>query len=233
MGTIEPGTIAILHDCCTYRAPAIILNPESDLICNARFSSISPDAITLHLLEEASHFLKASRFFISFSHNGNCCAFFATVLEYQTASHLSPPSVTFQLSSKIIGLEKRMSYRVAIGNKVVPLVRLFTPIGRILLPKPIDLSLTGIMVEFDEREDPELLPTVELNIELSLDTHVVQLKSVVKRRDGHRYGLYFPEVVSNHDVNAPDSLRKIIESLERTLLQERARLTSKVGSNLD
>jgi hypothetical protein len=230
MDTLEPGTIAILHECCSYRAPAIILNPESDLICSARFASISQNSITLHLSAEASRFLEASRFFISFSHNGNCCAFFSTVLEYQTASHLSPPSVTFQLSGKIIGLEKRMSYRVPIGNMVMPLVRLFTPIGRILLPKPIDLSLTGIMVEFDEMEDPELLPTVELKIELRLDTHVVQLKSVVKRRDGHRYGLYFPEVVSKHGVNAPESLRKIVESLERALLQERARLTSKVGS---
>lgn len=201
--------------------PALVLAPESDLVWHAHFESVSLESVTLHLLEEVSHSFETSSLFVSFSHSDKFYAFIARVLEYQNNPPQPSSYLILQLPSQIIGMERRMSYRVAIGEKVVPLVRLSTGESRILLPKPKDLSLTGILVEFDEVEDPDLLPQAELWLELILDDDAVLLKSVIKRREGHRYSLFFPEVLTKHGVYAPPPLRKIVKSLESNLLQER------------
>ena len=227
MVTLQPDTISILRGCCSYRAPAIILDPELDLIWQARFESVSQESFTLFLLEKTSNSLKASRYFISFAYNGLCCAFFTGILEYQSDPHSPVSSLTLQLPSKIIGMERRMSHRISIGKKVVPLVYLYTTEGQTLHPKPKNLSLTGIMVEFDSVEDPDLLPPAEVGLELRLGDHAVQLKSLINRRDGHSYFLSFPEVISKDGVNAPQPLQKIVESLERTWIQERVRMAKR------
>ena len=220
MGALKPEMIALFHNCCLNRAPALVLNPESDSICHARFAAVSYDSVILHLMDQVCNLIENSRLFVSFSQNGNCCAFFATMEEYKDQSILSPASLSLKPSTRIIGMESRMSYRVPIGEKVVPTVRVTTTEGQTFLPKPIDLSLTGILIEFDETEDPDLFLYDELGLELSLDKEMVQLKSVVKRRDGHRYGLFFPESVNMRGVNAPHSLRTIVESLERAFLKD-------------
>jgi hypothetical protein len=129
-----------------------------------------------------------------------------------------------QLPNRIIGMERRMCYRVAIGEEVVPLVRVSTQEGPILLPKPIDISLTGMMIEFDPAEDPDLQPRAELWLELRLDDDEVLLRCIVKHRTGHRYSLVFPEVfATKHGIYAPQPLRKIVRSLEPFSLQGEVR----------
>jgi len=214
MSTTEADILPVLQSCCSCRAPAIILNSESGFVCQARFASVSQESVTFHLSKEISPFPETLSFFVSFSLKGNCCTFFATVLEYLKNPPPSPPSLTLQLPTQIIDIKALRSSRIPIGKKMVPLVRLRTADNRILLPKPVDLSQTGILVEFEEAEDPDLSPSAELGLELYLDPHTVFLKSIVKRRDGHRYGLFFPEVHTKDGIAAPQSFRKIIESLE-------------------
>ena len=222
MANLNPGIVTILKECCSYRVPALILNPELGLVFHSYFFEVSKDSVTLNLINNIGRWLKTPRLFISFSHNGNCCAFFAEIMEYQDKSSLYSPALKLKLSSKIIGMESRMSHRVPIEGKFTPLVRLFTKEGGVHLPKPIDLSLTGILVEFNKAEDPDFLPSDELRLELRLDEYAIQLKAVVKRRDGRRYGLFFPEIVTNHGLHSPQTLRKIVAFLESALLQERA-----------
>lgn len=210
---LEPGAISVLHECCSKKTPAIILDPESDLFWHARFESLSEESFTLCLLQKTNNSLKAPRFFITFAHRGFCCAFFAKVLEYRSDPSLSSSSLILQLPSKITNTERRMFKRIPIGKMVVPLVRVSIEENRILHPKPTNLSLTGIMVEFDAAEDPDLLPPAEFELELRLGDHAVRLKSVIKHRDGRRYSLLFPEVVTKDGIDAPQPLRKIVDIL--------------------
>lgn len=215
MATLKSDAISILHECCLCRAPALILDPDSDSIWHARLEAVTLESVTLCLFEEFNHSIEASSLFISFSHKGNCCAFLATVLECRNNESHLPFYMTLQLPSKIIGMERRMCYRVAIGEDVVPLVRVSTEEGQILLPKPKDISLTGMMIDFDPAEDPDLQPRAELWLELRLDDDEVLLKGIVKHRNDHRYSLVFPEVfATKHGIYAPQPLRKIVKSLE-------------------
>ena len=217
MASLSPGNDIILDDCCSNRIPALILNPELDLVFHAHFVSASEDTVAFHLMNDVARWLKASRLFISFSYNGSCCAFFAVILECQDKSSLSSPGLKLRLSSKIIGIESRMAYRVPIEDKFLLSARLFAKEGQVYLPRPIDLSFTGILIEFDETEDPDFSISDEFRLELRLDVHVIQLKAVVRRRDGHRYGLFFSEIVTKYGVNAPQGLRQIVGLLEHAL----------------
>ena len=82
MDGLDSGAALMLHECCFYKVPALVLDPESDLVWQARFESISKESVTLHLFEESNRSFEPSRLFVSFY--GNCCSFFATVLEYQS-----------------------------------------------------------------------------------------------------------------------------------------------------
>jgi hypothetical protein len=222
--SLNPGIVAILEECSSYRTPALILNPKLNLVFHAHFVEVSKDSITVNLannvVNDADLWLKIPRLFISFSHNGNCCAFFAEVMEYRDKSTVLSPALKLKVSSKIIGMESRMSYRVPIGEKFAPSVRMFTKEGRVFLPKPIDLSYTGILIEFDKKEDPNFQPSDEVRLELRLDKYLIQLKAVVKRRDGNRYGLFFPEIVTQHGINPPQALQKIVASLAHVVPSE-------------
>jgi hypothetical protein len=225
MATQKSNTISILHECCLYRAPALILEAGTDFVCQARFESVSLDSVSLCLFEEINHSLEASDLFISLSHKGECYAFFSKAMEYRSNGFHLPVYMTLQLPSKIIGMERRMSHRVVIGEDLVPWVRVSTKNGRILLPKAKDISLTGMMIEFDSAEDPNLQPPEELWLELRLDKDAVLLKSVIKQRNGTRYSLAFPEAIAtNQGIYAPQSLPKIVDALERAWIRERMRL---------
>ena len=100
MANLSPESVKILEECCSYRIPALILNPELDLVFHANFVTASEDTVTFHLMNDVARWLKTSRLFISFSYNGACCAFFAVILECQDKSSLSSPGLKLRLSSK-------------------------------------------------------------------------------------------------------------------------------------
>jgi len=220
---LEPNTVELLRDCCSCGAPAIILSPEMGAVCHARFTAVSPESVTLDLSEGTNLLPEGTRCCISFSHGGSSCAYFATVLEYQHVPPPEPSHLILEITAKVIGTEARTAYRVPIGKKPAPCARLSTQDGQILLPIPIDISLTGILVEFATAEDPDLTPSEEVDLELHLGDDTVHLRAEVRRRDGHRYGLFFPETVTKCGVQAPQSLRNIVENLERAWLQKRVR----------
>jgi len=116
-----------------------------------------------------------------------------------------------------------MAFRVPIGGKVAPRVRLSTPEGRSWAVTAIDLSIVGILVEFPADKDPGLSIRDEFELELRLGAGAVRLKAEVRRRDGHRYGFMFPESITRQGLRPPPPLKEIVEILERTWLKERIR----------
>jgi hypothetical protein len=216
----DPDTYAVIRDCCSYGAPAIILNPESGVVCHARFASVSDGSIGFHLLEDVREFPKMKSYLVSFSHGGNCCAFFAAILEYRRIPLTAAPYLSLKITTKIFGVEARMSYRIPIETGSVLILRLFTQDGATLHPRPVDVSLTGILIEFGKIDDPDLALSSVVGLEMQLADQTANLKAVVKRRDGHRYGLFFQEVVTGHGIEPPGSLRTIIDALDRLPLQE-------------
>ena len=223
MTTVQPEILEALRECCFLKAPALILNPESGVVCHARFAGVAPGTVKLELPGAATPPPKDSSCCVSFIQAPHRRAFFARVLEYQYKEPPESSLLSLEISSAMIGIEARMAYRVPIGKASELKVRLFAKGGRVLLPKPIDLSYTGCLIEFAPAEDPGLPTGTELKLQLISEKEFVDLTAEIRRRDGHRYGLFFPEVIGAQGIRPPEALRSMLENLERIRLREKIR----------
>jgi hypothetical protein len=212
-----------LRECCSYQAPAIILNAEGGLVCHARLTSLSSDSVTLDVISEEKIEPPFKRCCISFVYRGDTRAFYAAVREHRQNLPPQLPQLVFEIPLGLLETEARAAFRVPIGEKSELPVRVATKDALSWAVRPVDLSLTGILIEFTAAEDPDLPIGAETEVELRLRNEVVRLKGEVRRRDKHRYGLFFLEVASKHGIKAPKPLRNTVEALERSWLLLRVR----------
>jgi hypothetical protein len=85
----------------------------------------------------------------------------------------------------------------------------------------LDISFTGLLLELTDSDDPNWPIGTPLQVELRLKNDVIHIKALVHRRPKRNYGLLFPDVVSNGNINPPEALRHIAAALERYWLQHR------------
>jgi hypothetical protein len=117
----------------------------------------------------------------------------------------------------------RRSVRVPIAGQPLHVVVRGTR-GLSWNPAGINLSTTGILVEFPEEVVPPALePGADLKIELRFENHAVVLDAEVKRRDGNRYGIAFASSRDRDFSLRPDPLRVLVGVLEQRWLAARAR----------
>jgi len=89
---------------------------------------------------------------------------------------------------------------------------------------PLDLSLSGILVEFSKGEVYELPIDAQIKIRLQLHNTTAVIHGVVYRRSGNIYGIFFRDSSRNHDLDPPDSLKVIFGNLERQWLRKRLKI---------
>lgn len=87
-------------------------------------------------------------------------------------------------------------------------------------PRPRNLSVTGMLVEFDDSSDPGLYPFDKVAIALRLGEERIALRGIVRRCEpvegGKIYGLLFPETTGG---DIPEALRRIVDQIEREWLE--------------
>jgi hypothetical protein len=87
---------------------------------------------------------------------------------------------------------------------------------------PLDVSLTGILVEFDHRLAPDLAIDDSVGVTLKLGEVSASLMGTIKRRTGYgRYGIFFSGAVSGQRVDPPIALLSIVSQLETQWLLQR------------
>jgi hypothetical protein len=211
----------VLQECCSDRVPAIILNVESATVYyHARMSFLTTRSVKLDLLEPVQEIHIGSHCCISFSFRGDSRAFVSKVLEYRPASQSGPAELIVIIPSQLLGREARAAYRVPVAMNSGLSVRAFSPGDpRVSHPIAIDISIAGILIEFLPEAEPHLPIGATIEMELRLGAEGAQLLAEVRRRDGHRYGLSFPGILTPQGPRPPEPLRRIVQTLERQWLQ--------------
>jgi hypothetical protein len=225
----------ILKGCCRNQAPAVILSlKRAKAYYNAQFSSISGDSLTLSLIEESDIvMIKGEDGCISFTYQNGTHAVFAKVIECPHKLPSKSSELVLRLRSGIVDLEPRMAYRVHVEPGSSLTVHLITKDGREWMPKAIDLSLSGVFIDFDDQDMyPKLFVGSEVILEIKLPPHAVTLKGEVKRRVGPRYGIFFPTVATKQGPNPPPKLRRIVNILRREWQRARYRRRSEGARKL-
>jgi len=116
--------------------------------------------------------------------------------------------------------ERRRAFRVTISRLTDLAVRVNFK-GKTWEVAPVDLSLTGILVQFLKTEIADIPIDAEVGIELRFDNKTAALKGIVRRRQGNQYGILLANSLRNGELRPPESLVIIYKELERLWLRRR------------
>ena len=195
------STPELLKECCASRAPVTIIGDED--VHWGSFLHFDVN-LTLELLPGGDpDFATSSIRAVCFGQPPGSSVLLATVKHYdEHQGHLLLTSL-----SPITRLERRRSRRIPVPVNCGLVVRLGREEQQ-WTPTPVDLSLSGLCVEFarDELAQPAVGSFVD--VKLSLGDRALELQAQVVRQKKRSYGLCFL-----HPISQP--LQQICELLER------------------
>ena len=138
-----------------------------------------------------------------------------------TVPHLQD-LIAFLRSVKPDETEQRMGFRVPLSISS-GLSASITFGDKACSVRPLNLSLSGILVEFSEGEVYEMPIDTQIKISLQLQDTTTVLNGVVCRCSGNQYGIFFPDSFRDNELHPPDSLQGIYIKLEKQWLRERVK----------
>jgi len=89
-------------------------------------------------------------------------------------------------------------------------------------PDALDVSRTGILLDFGSERAPQLPAGALVELRLSLATTSVDLTAVARRQDGRRLGLSFVDSVRGGTLEPPRALDELLARLESSWLHTTA-----------
>ncbi len=213
---IDQDPSEALAEACRQHAHAVILF-EEDVAAyrHARLVLMSGHMIRIHVFEPTQELRVGTSALVFFSYRGESRAFFSTLVDHRLETSSVGAQLALRMPSELFGHEARRALRVPVDSSKglsarVSLVRREGTLHAI----PLDLSLTGILLEFGPEEDPELQLGTMVEVGLRLGEDEVTLPAEVRRRAGHRYGLMFAGIVKNETVHPPPALERIAAALK-------------------
>ena len=81
--------------------------------------------------------------------------------------------------------------------------------------KPLNISFTGILIEFDGDDVYDIAIGDTVYLTLKSGDKATKISGKIVRRDGNQYGIFFPDTVVDSEVEPPENLRSIVLKLER------------------
>lgn len=219
----ENQIVSILSEQCARLNIARVITSDLGLICQARFSSLSAESVLFELLDppETAYFRPLSLSVVSFNSGRRHCIFLSSVIHFKEDEEFRIGQLLLRIPSDIIAAESRIAFRVPLGRDTELRVRVVDENGKTWNPKPLDISMTGIMIEFPADDVPSFQTDDWLQVELRMNDHVERLKGFVRRCEGRGYGLIFPEVLRGAEFDPPAEFRTIVNTLERNWLRSR------------
>ena len=223
-----PGAILekdVLEECCANRLPVTVLEPHG--LHRGRFAALNRD-VTIDLsslrwkvglstaVQPWPGFIPSSVCTAFFGHQTGSAAFLGSVKSYDHSRR----RLVLEPLTTLVKVEARRAWRIPLHKGAGLLVHLSRE-GKGYSPRAVNISLTGILVEFPRDEVPDLDVGTLLDLELRLQDRSVELRTEVRRRDKDCYGLFFTDSVGEGRVTVPEPLNQIVNSLEKDWLRRR------------
>jgi hypothetical protein len=201
---------------CDHKRPATITLGSNGFILESRFSEITDDGVVLDLLSppEGLEIPPSTQCTVIYN-SGMRTTFFVSRTVKFTASADPLPQLILALPEHVRFAESRRTFRIPIqeGSNLRVTVRLGEQTWN---PRPIDFSLGGLLVEFEENAPP-FTADDELEVELKFGSHHASLEGFAGRSDGRGCVIYFAEALRElrkGPMIVPTVLKKIFSGLE-------------------
>ena len=212
-----------LLESCKKKSPVTIMSTAGAF--QGEFVAVSSRDVFIDLFrgEEELICKPLSRCCVVFSQQNQSKVFLATVKDWFKPEASTRPLVVLSRVSDIATGESRAAWRVPLRRYSKLSVRFVDEDKRVWHPEAVDISLTGILIKFPKDNAPDLDVGAWVGLELKLNEHEVKLPADVRRRDGRLYGLFFPYDLHGGEITSSNTLRQVVNELERQWLSRHIR----------
>jgi hypothetical protein len=209
----------MLGECCSHSTPALLLGAVIGQRWDARFKALLDQEVMLDLLSsispESSEFAPGLSVSAGFTYFDRAHFFVAHTREVVPATESQGfPQLLLAIPAQLAPVECRNSFRVPIlpGTKLQ--VQLTTQDGVVYKPRPIDISSSGICVEFDHGACPDLQSGARVEMEIRTETRAALLFGSMCHRQERQFGFSFPQVLNEGELKPSGSLFEVVWSIE-------------------
>ena len=207
------------------RKPATLTSGGGGGIFQGRFRSCSlePEFIEIEVLDSPPGLFleRGENCTVIFADGFRTTLFVSPVLAFD-ADRTPLPSLRLEIPEQIARTEARHSFRVPLHPKAELRVALHTP-NKVWHPKPLDISVGGVLVQLPLHSGGELVEEDDLTIDLTVGSHSLSLEAFAQHRWGPFYAIYFSEILRRlrrGDTSVPEPLLHLIDSLEDSWLAD-------------
>lgn len=223
----EPSSAAVFKECCTWQSPAVLVLSDDSIRLEGRFHAVDEEEGVVQLcvtsfgrLRRMDDIRLGQYCGVSFVHRDRPCFFLGMMND--NFYDFDKPIVEFRLPT-VIRAEMRRTYRVPVLKDCLKVTVLAEGRDEPQHPRVLNISLTGALLEYDLRDDPDLQFYEKVALSFSYRDEIeIALRGIVRRRDtspnGRRYGLLFPETAGAAE--PPPALVEITQRVERLWLGE-------------
>ncbi|GMU94387.1 MAG: hypothetical protein AMXMBFR4_34450 [Candidatus Hydrogenedentota bacterium] len=212
---IEPHSVEILHACCSMKLPVTVVVPESGVSARGRFLSVSDDKVVIESPATAGVQIGVlAQCLVIFVNEGQIYVFVSVLQCAEVGRGMENPKLTLTKPAYVLRPESRRWFRIPVLDRESVEVKFETEGYEYGDPTLLDLSVGGMLLEFQDDQDPGISPDTPVRIELQMEDKVVQYVAEVRYAHDHRYGLMFvPDADAEEAANAEGILREILTKL--------------------
>jgi len=225
--TAAPEARAILSECCTFRAPALLIDRDSGERIEGRFGALGEDEVRLDLPAGVLpvRLRPLSVCLASFAHRGGAAVFMSRVRRIDEP-HPGDGSrqIVLEHPRQVAQGDLRAAARFATPRGCGLAVQLLPGDRHPVAAQPLDMSLCGIHLELDGTDAAAFPDRARTEIELRLGERRTRVWSEVRRREGPRVALCFLDALRDGRVQPPAELARIVRELEQRALRLRGGL---------
>ena len=215
---LESREIAeLLSSCARRRAHATLVQRDLGSTHSLRFASFSERCVRFALLTSRGllRIEPLSVCWVSFLAGDQPTAFLSQVLERDEPDSGRPAILSLRTPTRLARENLRSAVRLADLRSTELQVRIATDDGSFQTADPVDLSLSGMLLQLRENSGSGVELHQPIDVELRLAGHSAWVMGVVRRRSGGRVGIHFPEALRSGRIEPPAGLARIVRQLSR------------------
>lgn len=208
----------VVQECCQRKLPAMVVVPDTGMTCKGTFDRTTPDMVLLSATKEESlAYRPQSVCFIVFSLEARGFMFPASVLDRNIHPAATEKHITLGFPEYLVAMEIRQWFRITVPRNTALAVHVLDPGGAVLKPRALNISLGGILIDFDEGACPSVHEGGSLRMKLTHEGTTIKFNAEVRRRQETEFGLAI-----SSDTHDTQDYRQIVTAVEREWLQQRA-----------
>ena len=206
---------------CDHGDPLVLVSCDGSCTCQARFLTVTDQLAVVEILSSTGEAPPKVPTLVSAMFNVGTRAFVFLSQIVRVDQEEDRALAWLCMPEDIASTEARFAFRVP-AQRMPGLEIRVSKETRSWTPSLLDMSICGVQIAFEPSEDPNLEPEDHINVDIVLEeAGSVRLAAVVRRRNGHRYGLFFPATLKEGQIVSPPTLCEIVRRVEQRWLMER------------